>query len=241
MLANKPSRDAADHTKAATQVWRDCASLRIALQGALQEVHTAGFQSSSDNEDMSKLDELICDLLKSSAKRLRCGASPASIGRSWDAVSKHNDAIMTYCLKISDSWHEQTKGPNRKNLKALDQSISSQMEYVMNDPDSRAVKRCRGLTEGEYDDAPLYAALLKESVQKGASGDEFRAMKLASKFGKKPSAKEVDRRASKGRKIRYSMIDKLVNFMAPRPVPVSEGTPITNEELVNAFVNSVFH
>jgi protein AATF/BFR2 len=27
--------------------------------------------------------------------------------------------------------------------------------------------------------------------------------------------KEVDRRASKGRKIRYTVIDKLVNFMVP--------------------------
>ena len=114
------------------------------------------------------------------------------------------------------------------------------MEYVMNDPDQRAVKRCRGVTEEEYDDGPLYAALLKESVQRGASGDEYSAMKMASKFGKKQSTKEVDRRASKGRKIRYSKIEKLVNFMAPRPVPLSEGVPITDERLINAFVNSVF-
>jgi len=114
------------------------------------------------------------------------------------------------------------------------------MEYVMNDPDQRALKRCRGTTVEEYDDAPLYAALLKESVQKGASGDEYTAMKMASKFGKRTQNVQVDRRASKGRKIRYTPIEKLVNFMAPRPVPLSEGVPITDEQLINAFVNSVF-
>ena len=205
----------------------------------MQIVHQSGFTPSTPDTQVEVLEEAICSLMRASAARVGV-KTQGSTSNSWESIHAYNDGVMKYCLREADIWHEKTKTPNRKNLKALDQSISAQMEYVMNDPDQRAVKRCRGVTEEEYDDGPLYAALLKESVQRGASGDEYSAMKMASKFGKKQSTKEVDRRASKGRKIRYSKIEKLVNFMAPRPVPLSEGVPITDERLINAFVNSVF-
>ena len=233
------SADVAQHTKDTVQVWRDCASLRIMLHSALQAAHRSDFAREPSKEVVSELDSSVCLLLNAASARVSSKRSTDS-DDVWESIRIHNETIMEYCLIQADIWHERTKAPNRNNLKALDQSISSQMEYVMNDPDQRAVKRCRGVTEDEYDDGPLYAALLKESVQKGASGDEYAAMRMASKFGKKASTKEVDRRASKGRKIRYSKIDKLVNFMAARPVPLSEGVPITDERLVEAFVNSVF-
>ena len=238
MIAQRPSQSVADHTKDTTQVWRDCASLRITLQSELQGVHSAEFHSDIPKESLDLLEESIFRLLRASASRI--GTQMTSDESSWEHIKTLNDAMMRYSLGQADFWHEKTKLPNRKNLKALDQCISAQMSYVMTDPDQRAVKRCRGLGEDEYDDAPLYAALLKESVQKGSSGDAYAAMKLASKFGKKASSKEVDRRASKGRKIRYSKMEKLVNFTSARPVPVSEGFPITDEQLINAFVKSVF-
>lgn len=238
MFAQQPTRAVAVHTKEAIQAWRDCATARIALQSALQGCHSQGFDSSRDSSKGDELQLALSQLLMQSSSRVAAHGSASD--SSWSSIESLNKQIMSFCLLIADEWHEKTKGPNTKNLKALDQSISAQMDYVMSDPDQRAVKRCRGSSEDEYDDAPLYAALLKESVQRGASGDDYRAMKMASKFGKKVGAKEVDRRASKGRKVRYTAIEKLQNFMAARPVPLSEGIPITNEELVNAFVNSVF-
>lgn len=243
MLRGQAPSSVPQHTKDTVQVWRDCASLRIMIQSALQIVHREGYQPAPNSESTSDFLNVIDDLLQTSAKRLISNPSKpfeSQVSSSWDALESQNRLIIAYCLGEADKWHESTKLPNRKNLKALDQSISSQMQYVMSDPDQRAVKRCRGINPDEYDDAPLYAALLKESVQKGASGDEYRAMKMASKFGKRPQAIQVDRRASKGRKIRYSSIEKLVNFMAPRPVPLSEGIPITDEQLITAYVNSIF-
>lgn len=228
----------AEHTKDTTQVWRDCASLRILLQSEMQNAHSSELKSESSTDSLDILEESIIQLLKASAARISSNKIEQS--DSWQTINDLNESMMRYCLGQADFWHEKTKLPNRKNLKALDQCISAQMNYVMTDPDQRAVKRCRGLNQEEYDDAPLYAALLKESVQKGASGDAYAAMKMASRFGKKVSIKEVDRRASKGRKIRYSKIEKLVNFASARPVPVSEGEPITDERLIEAFVKSVF-
>ena len=243
MLAGQQS-SIAQHTKDTVQIWRDCASLRIIIQSALQMVHQPSFESESQSDSSSDYVAVLGSLLQTAANRVESTThsktSNAAADASWEFLEAQNRAVMAYCLAEADKWHESTKLPNRKNLKALDQSISSQMQYVMSDPDERAVKRCRGSNPDEYDDAPLYAALLKESVQKGASGDEYRAMKMASKFGKRPQAVQVDRRASKGRKIRYSSIERLVNFMAPRPVPLSEGIPITDEQLINAYVNSIF-
>jgi hypothetical protein len=240
MLGMVPSKTAAHHTKDAVQIWRDCASLRIIIQTALQIAHRTDFSSDPSCGTEAHLISSIGDLLSVSSKRLNSSEASQPAIYDWDNLESLNQSVMSFCLRESDKWHESTKLPNRKNLKALDQSVSAQMEYVMNDPDQRAIKRCRGSSAEEYDDAPLYAALLKESVQKGASGDEYTAMKMASKFGKRTQNAQVDRRASKGRKIRYSQIEKLANFMAPRPVPLSEGIPITDELLINAFVNSVF-
>lgn len=227
-----------EHTKGSVQVWRDCASLRIVLQSLLQEVNQSKGIKSESVPIINQIQESACRLVSQSASRV--SKEFTSQECTWEALNQSNTLVMKYCLSEADVWHERTKVPGRKAMKVLDQSISSQMEYVMSDPDQRAVKRCRGVTEEEYDDAPLYAALLKESVQKGASGDEYKAMKTASKFGKRGAAKEVDRRASKGRKIRYTAIDKLTHFMAPRPVPLSEGIPITDEGLIEAFVSSIF-
>jgi len=238
MAVLQTNQHIAAHAKDTTQVWRDCAGLRISLQGEMQFVHAQGFEPEAEKATLDVLEDSIFRLLAASASRV--SKVQRGNGASWESLNALNDTMMKYCLGEADLWHEKTKAPNRKNLKALDQCISAQMNYVMTDPDQRAVKRCKGLNEDEYDDAPLYAALLKESVQKGASGDAYAAMKMASKFGKKASVKEVDRRASKGRKIRYSKIEKLVNFTSARPVPLSEGIPITDELLISAFVNSVF-
>jgi hypothetical protein len=238
-MLTRSTKEVAEHTKETVQTWRDCASLRIVLQSSLYSAHQNQGCAASYAPVVSDLEETIFSLLHKSANRIG-SQSTSSSDNIWDRIHRQNEAILKYCLAESDLWHEKTKNPNRKNLKALDQSISSQMEYVMNDPDQRALRRCRGATEEEYDDGPLYAAILKESVQKGSSGDAYAAMRMASKFGKKLSTKEVDRRASKGRKIRYTSIEKLVNFMSARPVPISEGVPITDEQMIDAFVNSVF-
>lgn len=235
------SKQSIAHTKEVTQIWRDCASLRIVIQGALQLVHQKEFSPDPVAEGVDSLLAAVVALQKCAANRVASVKSESALNTSeWSSMEFLNKKVIDYCLVEADKWHDQTKTPNAKNLKVLDQSISSQMANVMSDPGQRAVKRCRGLTDEEYDDGPLYAALLKESVQKGASGDDYAAMKAASKFGKKNAGVVVDRRASKGRKIRYTPIDKLVGFMAPRRVPASEGTPITSEELVSAYMNSLF-
>lgn len=82
-----------------------------------------------------------------------------------------------------------------------------------------------GGEEEIFDDRDFYVQLLREVLGTGASkagglSDEAKEMQmeLQGRRAKKVKARaEVERRASKGRKIRYVPIVKLQNFCAPRP------------------------
>jgi protein AATF/BFR2 len=68
-----------------------------------------------------------------------------------------------------------------------------------------------------YDDGELYRSLLREVIESGnATGGSLRYAQL-SRSGR--VRKTVDRRASKGRKLRYVVHETLVGFLAPIPLP----------------------
>ena len=78
-----------------------------------------------------------------------------------------------------------------------------------------------------YDDRNFYSLLLKSFIQSAASGgsggagggESMRADDLAALRKYRRSKVKVDRRASKGRKIRYVVHAKLQNFMFPVELP----------------------
>ncbi|KXZ45036.1 hypothetical protein GPECTOR_59g644 [Gonium pectorale] len=185
----------------------------------------------------------------------------------WARLSAQTAALGPFRDASLDSWHRRTvlssgSGALRNSgLRALNQSVSSQVAALMRDP-AKFIKRTRltlsacprvlcepprasaaaaaadaltaeaaeadaagatsasvaadaaGLEEEDrdpetYDDSEFYQQLLKEFLDKGLTGATAAAPKAAKK------RKQVDRRASKGRKLRYQVQDKLVAFMAP--------------------------
>eukprot|EP00931_Biecheleriopsis_adriatica_P065273 TRINITY_DN39863_c0_g1_i1.p1 TRINITY_DN39863_c0_g1~~TRINITY_DN39863_c0_g1_i1.p1 ORF type:complete len:477 (+),score=141.30 TRINITY_DN39863_c0_g1_i1:36-1466(+) len=77
-----------------------------------------------------------------------------------------------------------------------------------------------------FDDRDFYVQLLREVLSSssgsafgadGADDKELRAELQGRRATKRKARAEVERRASKGRKIRYRPIEKLQNFMASRP------------------------
>eukprot|EP00440_Ansanella_granifera_P004431 gb/GFBE01004803.1/.p1 GENE.gb/GFBE01004803.1/~~gb/GFBE01004803.1/.p1 ORF type:complete len:471 (+),score=136.89 gb/GFBE01004803.1/:1-1413(+) len=77
-----------------------------------------------------------------------------------------------------------------------------------------------------FDDRDFYVQLLREVLSSSSSGalaaggddeKELRAELQGRRASKRKARAEVERRASKGRKIRYRPIEKLQNFMASRP------------------------
>jgi protein AATF/BFR2 len=83
------------------------------------------------------------------------------------------------------------------------------------DEGDAAGKELHGAPE-TYQDGEFYQALLSEFLESSTS-------QLTQKLHKEPkNRKIVDRRASKGRKIRYHVHEKLVNFMTPDEADVPE-------------------
>lgn len=117
----------------------------------------------------------------------------------WKTVlnKRHND------LKL----HSGLKAKNQ--FKVMDSSFWEQVEGTM---------EYEGLRENAdqkdtFDDSKLYQQLLKDFVTTSANANS--GTSRPEKKSKKSKSKEVDRRASKGRKIRYKEIPKLVNFTFP--------------------------
>lgn len=98
-----------------------------------------------------------------------------------------------------------------------------------------------------FDDRDFYVQLLKEVLSGGAgvlSQQDEEKQLLAEIQGRRASKRkakeEVERRASKGRKIRYRPIEKLQNFMAARPKAILEGEEDLSESACNAMLSSLF-
>eukprot|EP00937_MAST-01D_sp_MAST-1D-sp2_P002944 g2944.t1 len=80
-----------------------------------------------------------------------------------------------------------------------------------------------GVDAEVFDDAEFYQQQLKEFIESGGgySANAEMVRELAKDTKLRRTSKKVDRRASKGRKIRYDVHAKLQNFMFPEPEPVS--------------------
>lgn len=85
------------------------------------------------------------------------------------------------------------------------------------------------------DDTEFYQELLREFLESSdpaAIGTLYAVRKLRNK-----KRKVVDRRASKGRKIRYNVHDKIVNFMAPIPMTIA---PVAEKLFSNGLFQGGF-
>ena len=140
----------------------------------------------------------------------------------------------------------------RQAFRVLDKSFAAQIADFLADP-ARVAKRHKPSVDvahigaadagSVYDDREFYVELLRGVVLAGAGGvldeaskwKEAEAVALRRKQALK--RKDVERRASKGRKTRYVPIPKLQNFMAPR-VPEEAGE--VDEELVDNLLRTLF-
>lgn len=164
-------------------------------------------------------------------------------GDFWSRCGPGREAAAQFASEALDTWHARTlaAGGSRgtKQYRALNQSVSAQVEALMQDR-ARLVARTQqlrtpaariGAADAEpatadadiFDDGDFYQGVLRELIERkvdsaGAVGGDQLA--LGQKWVelnrmRTKTKRAVDTKASKGRKIRYKTMDKLVNFMAP--------------------------
>jgi protein AATF/BFR2 len=178
-------------------------------------------------------------------KRKRGITAGMSSGEIWEHLQADEAALAKFRHDRLNKWSRKvqtvnTRQPNglssRNSGSARNKSLTEVLEEQLLDPEGRLLKRTRvprscapaqaakRLAEDAavYDDADFYQQLLKELVEQRTldGGDAVAAGTMPSVVltaaGKDVKVrKNVDRKASKGRKMRFTVHEKIQNFMAP--------------------------
>ncbi|CZT24545.1 related to Che-1 protein [Ramularia collo-cygni] len=146
----------------------------------------------------------------------------AEIKPTRDAVLKKWSAKSQGPTVVADKTRLNKKEHQATIIDVLQEQLSNSERLVKR---TQAPRSCaplqvsQGVTESEkiYDDADFYGLLLKELLEQ-KSQDSVAASNIDIGFQMRREAKvkkNVDTKASKGRKLRYTVHEKLQNFMAP--------------------------
>ncbi|KAH8666797.1 apoptosis-antagonizing transcription factor [Xylariales sp. PMI_506] len=161
----------------------------------------------------------------------------------WDSMQEVERRAAARRRAVLDNWSKKVKTTQTINTSAghsrnggtfakVDEPLTMMLENQMQDPE-RLIKRTRTprscapaqvakkVNEDPdiYDDADFYQLLLKELVDQrtadtSSAGGQAATIRYAAVKEAK-NKKHVDTKASKGRKMRFNVHEKLQNFMAP--------------------------
>ncbi|KAJ6059427.1 hypothetical protein N7444_003066 [Penicillium canescens] len=169
-------------------------------------------------------------------------ASPTTTTASlWERMSELESESISHRRFILDKWSSKVRGasaslPNARGkllgAAGRQQTITAVLDaQVATEIGERSSKRARSSSDQQeplYDDGAFYQSLLRDLVEQRMSSSE--AMTNGLDLHHLPSRlpihpvtgmrndkvkRDVDTRASKGRKMRYTVHEKLQNFMAP--------------------------
>lgn len=173
------------------------------------------------------------------------------------SLTQQVEGVMSDPARVARQAHPSEYAQGLRAPLCMAQAASG-----LNAPESERAEATQAWREAIYDDGTFYQALLKDFVAAAATpaagakaGGETQqgGMALTAgrgdtdvtqlKAGYKRVVRDVDRRASKGRKVRYKVHPKLTGFMAPEPlapslVPGGDGERFTVN--TDVLVRSLF-
>lgn len=208
----------------------DVVRQRESAQDAIEAAEMAAFNLWSSLNDFRE--ELSAARTGEKRKRSTFTSSTSS-GKLWEHMQEQEQASLPHRNVVLQRWSAKTRDPSIRAQGALvkksDQTpiIDSLQQHLTNSdhllrkahtPRSCApLQVSRKLNEDVkiYDDADFYGLMLKELLE-SKSSDTLTASTID--FDPRREAKtkkHVDTKASKGRKLRYTVHEKLQNFMAP--------------------------
>lgn len=187
---------------------------------------------------ISDLRENLAPPTAAGSKRKRALDIDFSNQQIWKQIQEDDQRSMKFREDRLDKWSRKvqsvTVAAPASRLGAKPKTLISALQDQLANPDGRLVKRTRvprscapvqaskKITESEdiYDDADFYQLLLKElvdqrTVESAAEQSSAVASVMLTANKEAKTRKVVDRKASKGRKLRFTVHEKLQNFMAP--------------------------
>ncbi|KAJ6086269.1 Protein bfr2 [Penicillium sp. IBT 16267x] len=222
--------DNADGEAADDEAIKSAESAALALWSTLEELRIALADAHSKDDSKKRKRPLpITPTVKSALL--------------WERMADLESESLAHRRSTLDKWSSKvrgnsTSGPNARGKligSASKQSITAVLDaHVATEAGDRSSKRARqsngnNLTEPEpvYEDTVFYQSLLRELVEQRMSSDAMTGgldTQLPSRLNIHPitgmrndkvKRADVDTRASKGRKMRFNVHEKLQNFMAP--------------------------
>jgi len=158
-----------------------------------------------------------------------------------ESESDDEDSLESVYSKMRKTWkttlnkhhanvHLQNQ-QNKNKFQVVDQSFWTQIEN--NVKHSAILDEAQSQEQGAnaslgFEDSKLYQHMLQDyialSAERGKDNAAVAAAERLKRSMKKKTKKDVDRRASKGRKIRYVVHEKLQNFTFPINRPAATMT-----------------
>lgn len=184
--------------------------------------------------DLSRA-ELTCDDIEI-PESINPKSSDSKLQSIWDEMTRLDSALDPFARSSLQKWHNKVTLSSdlkaKKTLKMLNQDPYQQVQMALQD-EERLVARTRVYRDNSkkrigceerrefvdiYDDNDFYQVLLKDwTASHGAlSSSTASAMSAVLVPAKKKHRENVDQRSSKGRKIRYDVHAKLINYMVPQ-------------------------
>lgn len=169
-------------------------------------------------------------------KRLGLVSHATSTETLWQRMQDLESDSQTHRRAVLEKWNHKVRGtnasmPNTKGklIANADNSITAVLEaHVATELGERSTKKQRTAepSDAAYDDTSFYQTLLRDLVEQRMSSSDAVTNGLDSLHLQIPThptlgmrkdkvRKDVDTKASKGRKMRYNVHEKLQNLMAP--------------------------
>jgi protein AATF/BFR2 len=229
MAINDLSSTSEDITSADEMAIKSAESAALALWSTIEDLRLALADSLSKDQSKKR-------------KRPSPVSSATPSASLWKRMTDLESESLAQRRTILDKWSLKVRGstavlPNARG-KLLGDSGNQQMltavidAHIASESGDRPVKRHRQIRlpngndeapEPLYDDAVFYQSLLRDLVEQRMSssdaitnGIDSLHLQLPPQGMRKDKIKKaVDTKASKGRKMRYNVHEKLQNFMAP--------------------------
>ncbi|KAL2719742.1 protein AATF [Vespula maculifrons] len=180
-------------------------------------------------------------------------------------LAKRHKSYVNYRNSIISKWNDKTRVTTGKLNKGISQTTLKQIEFALSDKvklhKRTQLKRSEYVTVGKslpvsneddrrvqeydpeiYDDDDFYHQLLRDLIEYKSS-DITDPIQLSKQWiqlqnMRSKMKRKIDTRATKGRKVRYNVHNKLVNYMAPITV-YDTWTDSAKNELYNSLFGKI--
>ena len=211
---------------------------------SISQVEAPSTQDDSAQAAISKAEEAVMSLLNT-IEEIKCELSNASLKTSadgsnkrkrhlaadedtpldtlWSHIQSQDASAEPHRRSVLDHWSSRTRvtsAANARSNQALnpEASLTAVIDsYVATESSKANALDGDNNTSLQYNDDTFYQSLLRDLIASRAQSvsSELQPVLPTKLHESGSSKKSVDTRASKGRKIRYTVHEKLQNFMAP--------------------------